>query len=68
MCGAMKNDAFELPDWSLDQALLWVATRDPDWVISGILGSNFGYGLQKVKMTRGQSSFQDHLLATLSMT
>lgn len=35
MYGAMKNDAFDLRWWSLDQALIWISSRDPDAVMSG---------------------------------
>jgi hypothetical protein len=35
MCGAMKNNAFDLRWWSLDQALTWISSRDPDAVVSG---------------------------------
>jgi hypothetical protein len=41
MCGAMKNDAFDLPEWSLDQALLWIATRNPVWITDGYSWDEF---------------------------
>jgi hypothetical protein len=35
MCGAMTNDAFDLRWWSLDQALIWISSRDSKAVVSG---------------------------------
>ena len=29
----VKHEAFDLPRWTLDQALIWISSRDPAWVV-----------------------------------
>lgn len=30
----MRHEAFDLERWTLDQALIWISSRNPDWVVS----------------------------------